>query len=50
MGTAVVLTVLAVILFFVIRKLVKDRRAGKCSCGHECCSCPMAGQCHQHRK
>ncbi|MBR2282620.1 MAG: FeoB-associated Cys-rich membrane protein [Spirochaetales bacterium] len=50
MGTAVVLVVLAGIVALIVRGIIKDRKAGKSSCGHKCGCCPMAGQCHAHRK
>lgn len=38
-GTVAVSVLLVVILFFVIRKMIKDRKSGKngCSCGCENC-------------
>jgi|P827metagenome_2_1110787.scaffolds.fasta_scaffold22516_2 hypothetical protein len=50
MGTAVVLIVLAGIIALIVRSIIKDRKAGKNSCGHKCGCCPMAGQCHSHKK
>ena len=50
MGTAVVLIVLAGIIALIVRSIVKDRKAGKNSCGHKCGCCPMAGQCHATHK
>ena len=46
MGTAIVLLILAAIVFLIVFSMVRDRKAGKCSCGHKCGNCPMAGQCH----
>ncbi len=50
MGTAVVLMILAGLIALIVRSIIKDRKAGKSSCGHKCGCCPMAGQCHAHRK
>lgn len=43
-GEIVVCLVLLLIVTAVILRMVKDRRAGKSSCG--CGSCPNAGACH----
>lgn len=50
MGTAVVVIILAVIVGLVIRGMIKDKKAGKSSCGCSCGNCPMAGQCHSRNK
>ena len=47
MGTFIVLLVLGVLVAFIVAALVRDRKAGRCSCGHKCGSCPMAGKCHK---
>ena len=39
-------------VFFIVRGMVRDRKAGKTSCGScsscggACAGCPMAGACH----
>ena len=33
-----------------VRSLMKDRKAGKSSCGCGCASCPMSGKCHSEKK
>lgn len=39
-GTAIVLLILAVIIFFVIRSMVKDKKNGKSlQCGGDCKKC-----------
>lgn len=48
-GTIVVLLVLVFLVFIAIRRIVKDRRAGKHSCGGNCGSCPMGGMCEKER-
>ncbi|MBQ7644318.1 MAG: FeoB-associated Cys-rich membrane protein [Spirochaetales bacterium] len=50
MGTAIVLLVLAALLSLIVLSMVRDRKAGKNSCGHKCGCCPMAGQCHKYKK
>ncbi len=50
MGTVVVLVILAGIIALIVRSIIKDRKAGKNSCGHKCGCCPMAGQCHAVKK
>lgn len=43
-GSVIVGVVLAAIIFFIIRKMIKDRKKGKSSCGCDCASC--GGACH----
>ena len=50
MGTAVVLLILAAVVALVVLSIRKDRKAGKSNCGHKCGCCPLAGQCHAHKK
>ena len=49
-----IILVIAVAVFFAIRSMVKDKKAGKCSCGSSCgcgCSgCAMADKCHSKSK
>lgn len=44
-GTGLILLIVAGCVFFVVRKLVKDRRAGKSVCGCDCSACGGACQC-----
>ena len=44
--TLVVSAVLAVIVYAIVRKLIRDKRQGRSSCGHGCANCAMHGQCH----
>ena len=50
MGTAIVLLVLAAVVALIVFSIVRDRKAGKSSCGCKCSCCPMAGQCHKIKK
>lgn len=45
-GTIVTAVVLGVIVFFIIRKIVKDARGGCSFCGGSCASCK--GRCGTH--
>jgi len=46
MGTAIVLLGLACVIGFVIRSMVKDKKAGKSlQCGQDCKHC--SGHCHK---
>ena len=49
MGTAVVVIILAVVVGLIIWSMVRDKKAGKSSCGCNCGNCPMAGKCHQKK-
>ncbi len=45
MGTIIVLIVLAIIVALIIRRMVKDKKAGKSlQCGGDCSKC--GGHCH----
>ena len=46
-GTIIVCLCLAVVIFFIIKKMVKDKKAGKSSCGCNCSACAMHGECHK---
>lgn len=46
-----VIALVAVMVFFAARSLIKDKKAGKSSCGCNCAHCALAGKCHsQHKK
>ena len=47
MGTAIVLVILIGVVGLIIRKMVKDKKAGKSlQCGQDCSHC--GGHCHGH--
>jgi hypothetical protein len=46
-GTLIVVIVLLAVVAFAARKLIRDKKAGKSSCGCGCANCPMSGQCHK---
>jgi hypothetical protein len=45
-----VIALVAVAVFFAARSLIKDKKAGKSSCGCNCSHCAMAGKCHSQIK
>lgn len=47
-GTLLVLTVLLVIVFLAARSMVRDKRAGKHTCGGNCGACGGGCGCHNH--
>ena len=49
-GTIVITMALVIIVFLVIRGMVRDRRAGKSSCGNACAHCPMSIACHRNKQ
>ncbi|SCW50856.1 Virus attachment protein p12 family protein [Ruminococcaceae bacterium YRB3002] len=46
----VVILAVAALVTLAIWSMVKDRKAGKSSCGCGCANCAMAGKCHQQKK
>lgn len=46
-GTILISAVLLLVVVLIIRKLVKDKKKGKPSCGCNCAHCAMSGSCHQ---
>ena len=46
----VALLILALILFFVIRKMVRDKKAGKTTCSCGCSNCAVKDNCHSKNK
>ena len=47
LSTIIVSLVLILIVAASIRKLVRDKKKGKSSCGCNCAHCAMAGSCHK---
>lgn len=45
-----VIALVATAIFFAARSLIKDKKAGKSSCGCNCSHCAMAGKCHSQHK
>lgn len=46
-GTILVTLGLIAIVSAIVRKLIRDKKAGKSSCGCDCSRCGMCGSCHQ---
>ena len=46
-GTILISAVLLLVVVLIIRKLVKDKKKGKSSCGCNCAHHLMSGSCHQ---
>ena len=49
-GTLIICLILALSVFLVIKKLIKDKKNGKCKCGCACASCSMSETCHADKK
>ena len=47
LANIVIILVIALAVFFVVRGMIRDKKAGKSSCGCNCGSCPMSGSCHK---
>lgn len=45
-GNILILTAVAGIVALAIIVMVRDKKAGKSSCGCNCAHCAMAGKCH----
>ncbi len=45
-GTIAISTVLLIIVFAIVRGLIKNKKNGKSSCGCGCGGCSMNGSCH----
>ena len=46
LANIIVILVLALIVFFIVRSMVLDKRAGRSSCGGSCAGCAGCGACH----
>ena len=46
-GTILVILVLAVVVALIVRTLIRDKKAGRSSCGAGCAGCAMKGSCHR---
>ena len=45
-GTFIVLLVLAAVVVMTVRRLARDKKAGRSSCGCGCSHCAIADTCH----
>ena len=48
--TILISLVLLVIVSLIVVYLLRQKKAGKSSCGANCAHCAMHGQCHEHQK
>ena len=46
LGTIIISLVLAVMVVGIAAHLIRQKRQGKSSCGHNCAHCAMHGNCH----
>ena len=46
LATILICAILILIVFLIIRYLLRQKKAGKSSCGCGCAICAMHGQCH----
>ncbi len=49
-GTIIISLILAGIVVAVIASKIREKKAGKSSCGCGCANCAMHGTCHETRK
>ena len=47
MATVIISMALLAIVAGIVIKMVKDKKAGKSSCGCGCSGCPMSSECHK---
>ena len=47
-GTIFVSIVLLLLVFFIIRHMIKERKSGKGGCGSGSSGCANSGMCHGH--
>lgn len=50
LATIIVVLIIAVLVFFALFKLIKDKKRGKTSCGGNCAGCAMRNSCHDKKK
>lgn len=50
LATIIVSLILTAALILVVRKLYKDKKAGKSSCGCNCSGCPNSSVCHSKNR
>ena len=48
LATILICALLIVIVFLIVRYLLRQKKAGKNSCGANCAHCANAGCCHHH--
>ena len=48
-GTILICLVLIVVVFFIVRSLLRQKKQGKSSCGCNCAHCAMHGSFHSQK-
>ena len=48
LGTIIISLVLLAVVIAISRYLIRQKKAGKNSCGAGCAHCAMHGSCHKH--
>ena len=48
LGTIIISLVLLAVVIAIARYLIRQKKAGKSSCGAGCAHCAMHGSCHKH--
>ena len=48
-GTILICLVLIVVVFFIVRSLLRQKKQGKSSGGCNCAHCAMHGSCHSQK-
>lgn len=47
-ATITITLILVLVVIAIIKSMIKDKKAGKSSCGGSCSHCAMGGTCHKH--
>jgi len=47
-GTIVIAFALVCVVAIIVVNMIRNKRAGKSSCGCGCSDCPMSGKCHDN--
>ena len=49
LGTILISLVLLVLVFLIVRYLLRQKKSGTSSCGCNCAHCALHGQCHKQQ-
>ena len=47
LATIIIVIIILTLVILAIRKIVKDKKSGKGSCGNECAACPYSSECNK---
>lgn len=50
LATIIVSLILTAVIILVVRKMYRDKKAGKSACGCKCSGCPDSSVCHGGKK